>query len=262
MKIHDHIYTNTYQLQTYQADPFFCAGLPFYCRTVQEGAASHALYAGCSNPELHALGKTWVLSRLKLTVAKYVTWPADITLDTWIRTPFRLFAPREARGSDSSGNELFRSMAYWVIIDLEKRRPEKPEMINRFIGLSDNRSLWTETSLVKLPPVAQDLSASSAYQPQLMYRDIDSVRHINNISYIEWILESFSLDYKTDFKPCEFEINFLSESFLGDSLSVYTVRDISGPEHSWLHTVVKIHSDGQTETCRARSVWKRRETMV
>ncbi|NQT57465.1 MAG: hypothetical protein HQ557_00640 [Bacteroidetes bacterium] len=261
MKIHDNIYSNTYQLHTYLADPFLTANLPFYCRTVQEGAASHAMHAGCSNTELHAMGKTWVLSRFKLTIKKYVTWPSSVILKTWINSPFRFFAPREAQGTDEEGNELFRSMAYWVLLDLEKRRPEKPGMIHQFISMSEDRSLWTKTTLAKLP-AGQDIEASTVYTPQLMYRDIDSVRHINNISYIEWILESFSLDYKTDFKPCEFEINFLSESFLGDELMLYTRKDPSGQDGSWQHTVIKIHGDVQTEACRARSIWKKRDTLI
>ncbi len=260
MKIQDNIYSNTYQLHTYLADPFLTANLPFYCRSVQEGAASHAMLAGCANTDLHALGKTWVLSRLKLTIEKYVTWPSSVILKTWINAPFRFFAPREAQGTDEEGNELFRSMAYWVLLDLERRRPEKPEMIHQFINLSEDRSLWTKTKLGKLP-AGQNLEVSSVYKPQLMYRDIDSVRHINNISYIEWILESFSLEYKTDFKPSDFEINFLSESFLGDTLVLYTRKDPEGPVGSWQHTIMKVQGALQTEACRARSVWKNRKNM-
>ena len=261
MKIHDNIYSNTYQLHTYQTDPFLTAGLPFYCRAVQEGAASHAMHAGCANTDLHAEGKTWVLSRFKLTIEKYVTWPSSINLDTWIQSPFRFFAPRETRGTDEAGEDLFRAMTYWVIIDLEKRRPEKPEMINHWIGLSEDRSLWTKTTLAKLP-AGQNLKASNIYKPHLMYRDLDSVQHINNISYVEWILESFSPDYKTNFKPADFEINFLTESFLGDELILYTIKDPGGPNGSWQHTIVKVEGDVQTEACRARSVWKKRREML
>jgi len=261
LKIQDNIYSDTYQLHIHQADPLFTAGLPFYCRAVQEGAAAHAHYEGCANSDLHAMGKTWVLSRLKLTIEKYVTWPSAITFETWINSPFRLFAPREARGTGETGNVLFQSMAYWVVIDLEKRRPEKPGMINDFIGLSEDRSLWTGTSLTKLP-AGQDLANSNSYKPQLMYRDIDSVRHINNISYIEWILESFSLEYKTDFKPTDFEINFLAESFLGDELILYSLQESGGPDITWQHTIMKVQGDVQIEACRARSIWKKREYML
>jgi acyl-ACP thioesterase len=261
LKIQDNIYSDTYQLHIHQADPLLTAELPFYCRAVQEGAAAHAHYEGCANSDLHAMGKTWVLSRLKLTIEKYVTWPSAINFKTWINSPFRFFAPREARGTDEDGNELFRSMAYWVVIDLEKRRPEKPGIINDFIGLSEDRSLWTGTTLSKLS-AGQDLTNSNIYKPQLMYRDIDSVRHINNISYIEWILESFPLEYKTDFKPSEFEINFLAESFLGDELILFSKQESDEHDNTWQHTIIRVQGDVQTEICRARSIWKKREYML
>jgi medium-chain acyl-[acyl-carrier-protein] hydrolase len=276
MNITDHVYSDTYGLHTHHTDPFFTARFPFYCRVAQEGAASHALMTGCANSDLEKEGKTWVLSRFKVQVSRYITWPDTLTLETWIQPPFRLFAPREARGIDSAGREIFRSMAYWVVIDLEKRRPIRPDTIDTLIGLSEDRSRWAQKNtwiaakMNKLPGI-ENLKEARSYSPQIMYRDIDSVRHINNISYIEWILESLPIEFKTDMKPVEFEIHFLAESFLDSKLTVYsqsrndTAPDrVGNPQETsgrqvWKHVIMQQTDSGEIEACRAASVWGKRE---
>jgi len=150
MKIRDHVYTENFSLHTHHCDPELAARFPFYCRAVQEGAAGHALMTGCSNPDLNRIGRTWVLSRLRLQVSRYLSWPDSFTLETWIQPPFKLFAPREARGLDSTGQELFRSLAYWVVIDLHRRRPVRPDAVESSIGLSTDRSRWGSAELGRL----------------------------------------------------------------------------------------------------------------
>ncbi len=255
--ISDNIYQQRFDLHTHHTDPYLRARMPFYCRAIQEGAARHALLCGCANEDLERQGKSWVLSRFRLEISRYLDWPSSFSLQTWIQEPFRFFAPREARGVDDAGAELFRSMAYWVIIDLAKRRPVRSDALTNYISLSENRSLWSKTVLEKLPAVESGPEASIS-TPQIMYRDIDSVRHINNIAYIEWILDSFPADHHAEFLPGEFEINFLSECFPEDTLQVTTT---AAPDDesacSWLHRIEKLRTGkSPVEVCRARSRWR------
>ena len=132
----DHHYHSDHQLYTYHADSGLLADFPYYARLMQEAASHHADLAGCSNPQLFAAGKTWVLSRVKFIMTSYPAWPAKFHLETWIHPPMRLFAPRECRAVCSdTGTLAFRSIAYWIVIDLASRRPERPDRFLDHIGL-------------------------------------------------------------------------------------------------------------------------------
>ncbi len=251
MYISDHTYVEKHRVHTHHCDTFFTARLPYYFQLVQEGAATHAMLRGCSNPDFGKIGKAWVLSKIKIHINSYIPWSEYIQLETWIQPPLRFFAPREARGIDEQGNELFRVMVYWVIIDIESRRPERAEQYLEHIGLAEDRSLWSDTKLGKVPkmPAGNDFLS---FKPQIQYRDIDSVRHVNNISYVEWILESMGPEYQDGWNAEEFEINFTAESFFGDSLEI---RSYQTGDADWLHAVIKHTPEGEIETCRAKSRW-------
>jgi len=255
--ITDHTYYEEHRVHTHNCDTFLSARLPYYFQLVQEGAASHAMLCGCSNPDFEKIGKAWILSKIKMTVHRYLPWSEQIGLQTWIQSPVKLFAPREARGTDKDGRELFRTMAYWVVIDRHTRRPERPLQFLDYIGLSEDRHLWADTKLGKIEDLPSDRTPE-AFTPQIQYRDIDSVRHVNNISYVEWILESIDPEYRDTWKPSEFEINFLAESFLSDQLEV---RSCQLTDSQWLHSVVRTTHEGEVETCRARSSWSPREAL-
>jgi len=258
MHITDHTYHEAHRIHTHHCDTLFSARLPYYFQAAQEGAATHAMLCGCSNPDFEKIGKAWVLSKIKMSVERYVPWSEEITLKTWIHPTFRFFAPREACGFDQQGNKLFRTLAYWVIINIETRRPEKPEQFLDRIGLSEDRTLWSDQKLGKVPRLPRE-EPTCTFTPQIQTRDIDSVRHVNNISYIEWILESMNLAYRDMWKPKEFEINFTSESFLSDKLEVRTVQT---DEKTWLHSVIKNQDGEEVEACRARSTWKQRSDIT
>lgn len=193
-----------------------------------------------------------------MRISRYLTWPENFRLSTWIHPPQRLIAPREAMAVDASGDVLFRSLAYWVIIDQESRRPVRADTYLEHLGLSDKRDHWDVESLAKVPSISEDAPVVF-YEPQVQYRDMDSIRHINNISYLEWMLESMDPDFRDCWKASKVEINFLAESFLSDSLKVASSR-IS--ETVWLYSVMKDSPEGDVETCRAKITWKPRECMV
>lgn len=258
MYIQDHVFYEDHRIHTHQADPFFYARLPYYFQVMQEGAAAHAMLRGSGNPDLEKDGKLWVLSRIRMRITRYLAWPEAFKLSTWIQPPQRLIAPREAMAVDASGNVLFRSLAYWVIIDQKTRRPIRADTYLDHMGLTEKRDHWDMSRLGKVPPPA-DNAPLIFYEPQVQYRDMDSVRHINNISYIEWMLESMDPDFRDTMKASEVEINFLAESFLSDSLRITACR-IS--DVLWQYSVTKDTPEGDVETCRAIITWKPRKILV
>ncbi len=258
MNITDHIYSEHHRVHTHHCDPHLSARLPYFFQIVQEGAATHAMLSGCSNPDFEKIGKAWVLSKIHINVSSYPVWSDEITLETWIQPTRRFYAPREARAVDARGNVLFRTMAYWVIINIETRRPERPDQFLDMIGLSQDRSRWTDTTLGKVPRLDPD-TEDTCFTPQIQYRDIDSVGHVNNISYLEWMLESMEPSYQEDFLPCEFEINFTAESFKDTNLVASSKENTPGNR---LHVISKQTPSGPLETCRARSIWKPRSELA
>ena len=88
---------------------------------------------------------------------------------------------------------------------------------------------------------------------QVRFRDLDINQHVNNTSYVEWILESIPAGVKKDAVLSELEINFLAESFLHDR--IIAKRLSRGASNRLFHHGLYREGDGQ-ELVRARTVWK------
>jgi acyl-ACP thioesterase len=78
--------------------------------------------------------------------------------------------------------------------------------------------------------------------------------HVNNIKYIEWILDSYPFEMNQTHQIHTFEINFLAESSCGDDISIHTDM-LKGSPLAFLHSVFRKEDD--RELCRARTGWKR-----
>jgi medium-chain acyl-[acyl-carrier-protein] hydrolase len=88
---------------------------------------------------------------------------------------------------------------------------------------------------------------------RVRFRDLDINQHVNNTSYVEWILESIPAAVKKDAVLSELEINFLAESFVHDRIIANCMSQ--GPNHRLYHHGLYREQDGQ-ELVRARTVWQ------
>ena len=138
----------------------------------------------------------------------------------------------------------------WLVLDLKSRKPQKIEPLFKHLRhLFDH--LPTAEEPEKLPAPVQPKSKKSY---EVRYSDIDIHHHVNNIKYIEWILDSVPFEMNRTHQIHTFEINFLAESSYEDAISIQTETLQESPP-AFLHCVSR-EGDGK-ELCRARAGWKR-----
>ena len=103
--------------------------------------------------------------------------------------------------------------------------------------------------LNKLPKVD---TADSENRFFVRYHDLDINQHVNNVSYIEWLLESTPGFGREGFTLKELELNYLGEAFKGDRIIAMCRKDNpSGTRFS--HSIVR--EEDQLELVRARTCW-------
>ncbi|MBQ7973378.1 MAG: hypothetical protein IJ295_00230 [Clostridia bacterium] len=76
--------------------------------------------------------------------------------------------------------------------------------------------------------------------------NIDYAGHTNNVEYVRLLLNTFTLDeWRGEIAPREIQVAYLSQSFLGDSLSIYCEnRNLeSNPSKERLYTIKKDAQD-------------------
>jgi medium-chain acyl-[acyl-carrier-protein] hydrolase len=187
----------------------------------------------------------WVLSKLQLRIVRLPRWGEHVTIETWGKQIERFYALRDFVISSSAGEKLAGATTAWMILDARSYRPQKlDDMKAGFPWHSDRSEI--ETTLKKVGELAR---GEARARFRVSYSDIDVNRHASATKYLQWILDSFSLEKLTGNELASAEISFLSEATLGDEVSVVV-------ESATQTDLCAIRREpDQQELCRAVLAW-------
>jgi len=241
---------DNYLVSFYEVDAKNRVFLPSLWKYMQETAWNHAHHIGIGYSDLARNDYFWILSRLAIEMKEYPGWGDKIQVKTWLLGNSRLFALRDFSVVKEDGRVIGGGKSAWVVLDLKNRKPQRIEPFLQGLNFRPDQH-GVETNLDKLPAPADPGEEMSF---TVRYGDLDMHQHVNNARYIEWVLDSYSLEMNQTHQITAFEINFLAESTCGDELSIQSERQ-KDPSPIFLHTIVR-KEDGK-ELCRARVRWKK-----
>ena len=243
----ENILRESYAIRSYEVNAGGRLSIPSIFNLLQDAASSHALKLGVSVPQLLNSNFTWVLSRIYLKMNQYPGWGDEIQVHTWPSGIQQIFALRDfdIRKNDST---IGSCVSAWIIIDTANRRPVRPASFARQLNPVDRRQI-PDHPLGKLPVLT---TPQVEKRFDVRYRDLDINQHVNNVSYIEWLLECIPGIVESDRCLAELEVNFLGEAFYGDRL-LARCRNLNEQGTLIAHDMVR-EADGR-ELLRARTAW-------
>lgn len=216
------IYTEQLRIRSYHTDVHRVLTIPKLCSFFQEVAGNHTVACGLGWEMMQEQSIFWVLSRLKIEVTRMPAWQELITIRTWSNGLTGLQAIRFFEVLDSDGQELVRAISMWVMMNTQTRRLVRPGEYMKDFPLCDDRLF--EADPEKLPAL-ENPEAFPAFA--VSYTETDMNRHMNNVSYIDRVLNTFEFDFLKAHRMTHFEINFLKEARPGEEIGVN--RQQTGP---------------------------------
>ena len=209
------IYKQQFQVTTAAVD---CFGrlkpsmLLYYC---QEIAGNHCLELGTDYDSMAAKNMFWAIIRQKVQISRLPRVGETITLETWPMPTTRTNYPRATVGYDAEGNELFKVLGLWVVMDLTSRA-----MI-----LPGKSGVIVEGTLrggeLSVPGSLNPKDLSGLYSRRVSYTDLDRNIHMNNTRYLEWMDDLLSADFHREHTPKEISINYHAEAREGQTLHLH-----------------------------------------
>lgn len=156
----------------------------------------------------------WAIIRQRVQILKMPRAGEIITLETWPVTTTRVAYPRATRAFDREGQELFRVMSLWVLMDRQSRGMVLPGKSGVEVnGVTRGIELPTPGSL-----------AATAHPNNTVYtvcaEDLDENGHANNTRYLAWIGELLKGTAAEGDPVKELTICYLNESKEGDELDM------------------------------------------
>ena len=216
---------------------------------MQEAASQHAAALGVSIQQLLSENYTWLLSRLKIKLKTYPAWNERLTIDTWPSGIQRLFALRDFELKDQNNHTVGAALSAWLVLDTAKKRPVRAgPFVDRLKPVEGNHILPDQ--LDKLPHL-ENHSHERIFR--VRHGDLDINRHVNNASYVEWLLEGIPDGVLNEMGIVELEINFLAESFRQDRIIARCALQDSN-KREYRHSLIR--EEDSRELVRARTVWQ------
>ena len=98
---------------------------------LQEVAAGHAEELGFGFDRLGELGGYWVLSNMRIEIARLPRRNDEVTIRTWPSGYTRTVATREFVGKDRNGSEVFRAGSEWMVMNKQTNEPAEELVSSR-----------------------------------------------------------------------------------------------------------------------------------
>ena len=220
------------------------ATLPAICQYLQEVASNHAEKLGFGVSWLLENQRTWMLSRLVVSMDSFPRVGEEILVNTWPSGTDRLLFLRDFTIERASGEVLGRAVSSWVFMNLETRRPVHPSSKELEYDFTRTGDRAIDIKPGKVPLLDGEVEKGAF---RVRYNDLDMNNHVNNIKYIEWLMESVDPSYRRANRPVNLSVNFLAEALYGQDVSVH----IAG-EDKFSHGV---RDSDCNDICRAESSW-------
>jgi acyl-ACP thioesterase len=142
-----------------------------------------------------------------------------VTVRTWPRGGEKLFALRDYDIRDAGDEPAVRARSGWIILDMEKRRPLRPQPI--MDSLPQNGGLDALSAAVNL---AERPGLQKTTERPALYGDVDYNGHVNNVSYIRWIEDSLDGGLLERAGRMRLDINYLNEILPGEVTGIWSAR--------------------------------------
>ena len=185
----------------------------------QEAAICHAENLGVGREAMAQTGQAWILSRMTVLVDRRPNYFETVTVRSWPRGFEKLFAIRDYQIKDKDDNAVVSARSAWLIVDMEKRRPLRPQAV--MDKLPQNEGLNAVTAeIAAIAGLAERNDLRKVTDRKALYTDLDYNGHVNNVRYINWIEDALDPQALAKAEKLRIDINYLNEILSGEAVEV------------------------------------------
>ena len=182
---------------------------------VQEVAGIHATSLGAGYDALMAKNLFWAILRTKVQISRLPHSGETIRVETWPMPTSRGAYPRSVVAYDEQGQEVFRSISLWCLMDTQNRSMVLPGKSGVMVkGTLRGNELALPGSL------AVRTLANTACR-NVVFSDLDRNGHMNNTRYMEWCSDLMPSAFHRNRTPAEITICYHAEALETEQLELH-----------------------------------------
>lgn len=156
----------------------------------------------------------WALSRNKVQFTRIPALGETITLETWPLPATRVAYPRSTIAYDEMGNEVFRAISLWVLMDKNSRSMVLPQRSGVDVpGIVRGSELSVPHNILPVP-------LQNQRKRTVCFTDLDQNNHMNNTRYLDWVGDLLPSAFWNAHPLKELTVCYLSEALEGQDIAL------------------------------------------
>lgn len=257
------LYTRSFRIRSYECDAHGHLNNANYLRLMQETAFDASSAAGYDLQRYEEMGRIWLIRETNIEFIIPLHYNETIDVKTWV-ADFRRVSSRRAYEFLISGTQELAACAYtdWAFLDTTTNQPTRipPEMFAAFYPEGVPDSFPARQPFPEIPPQPPGVFSM---RRQVVFSDIDTMQHVNNARYLDFISECGMEVLSAHGWPWRrivgdgfaiflrrLRIQYLQPALLDDELEIYTwaseIRRATAIRHYTIH-----RADDQATLARA-----------
>lgn len=264
-----------HRIRGYEVGPNRKTTMITIANLLQEVASNHVVSMWgrsdegfASDPEMAKDGLIFVMTRMQIQIDEYPKWGDVVRFETWFAITGRMRASREWLIKDRDGNQIGRATSTWVTINMKTRRlgkvPDRTRERLAAFQYKEQNAFPDDMMQLKLPDLVSNEEVDVKIPQIARVSDMDMNGHINNVTYINWILETIPEEVRHDKRLFQIEIDYKNECTSGDLIhplaeeceTPEVFKTMSHDGKTFVHSLARDDKDASTtEIVRARTLW-------
>ena len=209
------IYDQTFTVDDGMADRFGRLKTASILTIIQEASGHHSDLLKVDHDTLNESALFWAVSRHRVQISRIPRLGETLRVETWPMPTTRVAYPRSVVAYDGNGQECFRSVSLWVLMDQNTRNMITPGKSGIVVsGTVRGTELAIPSSLC--PAKSRNLGSRT-----VCFTDLDRNGHMNNARCMDWISDLLPSIFHKDHPVKEFTVCYLSEAKEGEPLELH-----------------------------------------
>ena len=212
----NHVFSREFHIYGYDVDHKCHVVISKLLSMMHEAAWSHVNYLKKGWKELHAEGLFWALGKLHLKIHRLPKWNDKIRVDTWAKERESIMFLRDYEVFSETGELLCCAISEWMLVDFYQNKIVRLERLNTHLDFPKDRSAFEG----RVPRLSRlDFPENSVFQTVVL-SDLDINQHVNNASYVRWVLDRFSYDFYNQHQIKEVIISYTNQLKPGEQYCI------------------------------------------
>ena len=199
-------YSEKMQLPFYFATENGTVSLANVVNIVQRVSENQLAHLGEGMEALTTQGVGWIITQSQLEFTRAPQAEEDVTVWTEARSYNRLLCYRDYGIDAADGTPIVRVSSTWAMMDLHKRRII-PVIEAAMAGIG----AVADSKVKRLPRLPKFGEPTGSQEYRVRYFDIDGNHHVNNVHYLDWMLDPLGDEFLNTHVPQSVNIKYARE---------------------------------------------------